>query len=111
MHTILETITRHARAVTIAAALGATVFTGAPVLAQPVFDFEVQVAPDFDDEECLSVRRIVRLLRARGYRNISLRNDLGDELIFRARRGDRVYRLGVDACTGDILWRERIRRF
>lgn len=108
-------IRKLAPAAAIALALGATGLTGAPVQAQG-FSFGFQVGTDG-----FFIRRPLRLclltdnqlrraIRQQGYRDIFLNVANNNRIQVRATRGDWVYLLRVNACTGRILARERLRR-
>jgi hypothetical protein len=94
---------------------GAGPMSASPVQAQLSFGFGF----DYDDEDdnfvfprlCILTDRGLRdAIEDAGYENVSLNVANGDYVQARARRGDWVYLLRVNACTGEILDRERLRR-
>ena len=105
-----------AKAAVVALALGAgTLATALPVQAQG-FSFSFGFGNDngrFGNNFpriCLTDFQLRRAIENQGYRNVAL-NVANDNRIFaRATRGDWVYQLLVNACTGRILDRERLRR-
>jgi hypothetical protein len=103
------------KAVVVAVALSATALYAVPTQAQS-FSFGFHIGGDRP-----SIRRPLRLclltdsqlrrtIRAQGYRNIYLNVANNNRIQARATRGDWVYLLRVNACTGRILDRERLRR-
>ena len=99
----------------LALALSASTLTGAPVQAQG-FSFGFQMG----DDGFFTKRRPLRLclmtdsalrraIRNQGYRNIYLNVANDNRIPARATRGKWVYLLRVNACTGRILDRERLR--
>lgn len=105
-----------AAALVFAAALaGATVAATTPVHAQLTFGFGF----DFDGENdnfvvprlCILTDRGLRdAIADQGYEDIFLNVPDGRRVQARARDGDWIYILEVNACTGDVLDRERLRR-
>jgi hypothetical protein len=105
------------RGAVVAALLSVFTVTGASAAPMgPGVSFGFHVGPGsgvYDPgfyDDCISDSRIVRRLRAAGYRMVTLVDDQGDVLVFEARKGKRWYELEVDSCTGEILSRARIRR-
>ena len=107
-----------ARSALVALLLGATAFGGAPAAhAQGLgFSFGFGIGDEDDDgfffprRLCLTDRGIREAIRDEGYRNIYLNVPIGRTVQARATRGNWVYLLRVDICTGDIVERKRLRR-
>ena len=102
------------KAAVVALALSAgAVVTAVPVQAQG-FSFNFQFGNDrFDNfpRVCLTESQLRRAIRDQGYRNVALNVEMSDHRIhIRATRGGWVYQLLVNACSGRILDRERLRR-
>jgi hypothetical protein len=110
------TISTIARAALVALALGAgAVATALPVQAQGLsFSFGFGNDNDrFDDtfpRLCLTDFQLRRAIGDQGYRNVALNVENNNRIKARATRGDWVYQLVVNACSGRILDRERLRR-
>ena len=102
-----------AKAAVIALALGAgTVATALPVQAQG-FSFSFGFGNDngrFGTTVCLTEFQLRRAIRDQGYSNVALNVENDNRIKARATRGEWVYQLLVNACTGRILDRERLRR-
>jgi hypothetical protein len=106
------------RAALVALLLGTSGLGGAPAVhAQGLgFSFGFGIGNHDDDRFffprrlCLTDRGIREAIRDEGYRNIYLNVPIGRTVQARATRGDWVYLLRVDICTGDIVERKRLRR-
>jgi hypothetical protein len=106
-----------ASAALLALALIAGTFAATPAQAQPGFGFGFSFGDDDDDgiffNRCV-IRLTDRALRNRiedqGYEDVYLNAPRGRYIQSRATRGDWVYLLEVDRCTGDVVDRERLRR-
>jgi hypothetical protein len=105
------------RAALLALILGATTLTGLPAQAQGL-GFSFGFGIDDDDEDDFFPRRLCILsdrglrdaIRDEGYSNIFLNASIGRYVQARASRGNWVYLLRVNICTGEIVDRERLRR-
>lgn len=107
--------TRIAKAAIVAVALGTgAVATAVPVQAQG-FTFEFgfgnrgRVNPGFP-RFCLTEHQLRLAIRDQGYRNVALNVQRGQYIQARGTRGGWVYLLEVNACTGRIVDRDRLRR-
>jgi hypothetical protein len=93
---------------------GADLLAVSPAQAQLSFGFGF----NYDDEDnsvfprlCILTDRGLRdAIEDAGYQDIFLNVANDDRVQARARRGDWVYLLQVNACTGEIIDRERLRR-
>ena len=96
--------------VVLAAALLGTV---APAQAQ-AFHFGFGSGDVFEQRPArlclLTERQLRQAIAQRGYSEIFLNVANNHRIQVRASRGDWVYLLAVDSCTGRILDRERLRR-
>lgn len=110
-------LSRTLQAVLVAAALGASAISASPAQAHS-FSFGFQFGHgDFMfgrphlhfPRLCLTDRQLRRAIRARGYHDIFLNVENNNRIQVRATRGRWVYLLWVNACTGRILDRERLR--
>jgi hypothetical protein len=112
-------IGKTAKAAAVAVFLGATALTAMPAQAasfsfsfgSPGFNFGI----DDDDHHfrpaiCLTERQLRRAIRERGYHDIFVNVAIHNRVHVRATRGSWVYQLSVNACSGRILDRERLRR-
>lgn len=103
------------RAALLSLTLAAGTFTAAPVQAQN-FSFEFGFGNDSRFQHrrfpriCLTDQQLRRAIREQGYRNVYLNVENDNRIQARATRGGWVYLLWVNACTGRILDRERLRR-
>jgi hypothetical protein len=108
-------MTKIFRAALLSALLAATVGTAAPVHAQ---GFTLGFGFGIDDDDRVFPRRLCILtdrgireaIRDEGYRNIYLNAPVDRYIQARATKGNWVYLLKVNLCTGDIVDRERLRR-
>ena len=103
------------RAGLLALILGATSFTGLPAQAQGLgfsFGFGIEDDDDFFPRRlCILTDSSLReAIRDEGYSNIYLNASIGRYVQARASRGNWVYLLRVNICTGEIVDRERLRR-
>jgi hypothetical protein len=99
------------RAALIALALGATAI---PAQAAS-FSFGFGMGDGFTVNRphrlcLLSDRALRNAIQAQGYRKVFLNVENNNRIQARATRGDWVYLLTVNACTGRILDRDRLRR-
>jgi hypothetical protein len=107
-------------AIAIAASLGATAFTAMPAQAQG-FNFEVSPPgsgfsfgfgigrPDRPGR-CIAQRHLDDAIEDQGYRRVRI-TDYGRRITeARGIRGNWLYDLAVNSCTGRIVDRDRIRR-
>jgi hypothetical protein len=106
-----------ASAAMLAVALIAGALVATPAQAQSGFGFGFSFGDDDDDDfffnRCLirlSDRALRNAIEDQGYEDVYLNAPRGRYIQSRATRGDWVYLLEVDRCTGDIVDRERLRR-
>ena len=106
-----------ATAAALVVVLIAGAFIAAPVQAQPGFGFGFSFGEDDDDEDIfdrclirLSDRALRNAIEDQGYDDVYLNAPRGRYIQSRATRGDWVYLLEVDRCTGDVVDPERLRR-
>ena len=105
------------RAAAILLALAAIPATPAPVLAQSL-GFGVGFGFQDDDDHRLRFPRLCILtdrglrnaIADQGYEDIYLNVPVGRYVQARASRGSWVYLLKVNACTGTVVERQRLRR-
>jgi hypothetical protein len=104
------------RAALLTFVLGAAAFSSVPAQAQG-FGFSFGFGMDDDDEDffprrlCILTDSALReAIRDEGYSNIFLNASVGRYVQARASRGNWVYLLRVNICTGEIVDRERLRR-
>jgi hypothetical protein len=107
-------MTKVVRAALVASVLGAMTIVAAPVQAQGL-SFGFGFGIDRDDFRprrlCILTDRGLReAIRDEGYRNIYLNAPVGRYIQARASKGNWVYLLKVEVCSGDIVDRERLRR-
>lgn len=108
-------MTRIARVAMMAAILAAPAMAATPTQAQSLqFGIGIGVGDDdhfFPRRLCILTDRGLReAIRDEGYRNIYLNVPVGRYVQVRATKGNWVYLLKVNACTGSIVDRERLRR-
>jgi hypothetical protein len=126
---LISSLKASGRAAVVALALGASVFTAAPAMAQPTPSFNFQFGigsdgkpsvglginsgrPDFDIDECLTNRQIIRGLRDEGYRDIEIVSELRRNRVgVVARYGRNYYSMRVHRCTGEVDRIQRLRGF
>ena len=125
---LLSTLKSTGRAAIVALTLGASVFTAAPVMAQPSFNFEFGVGSDGkpsvgfgvnsgrpgrpDIDICLTNRQIVRGIRNEGYRDVEIVRELPRNRVGVIARDGRVwYSMRVNRCTGEVDRIQRLRNF
>jgi hypothetical protein len=105
---------RIAAAIALTFSLGVAFAVVSPAQAQLSFGFGFE----FDDEDnsvfprlCILTDRGLRdAIEDAGYEDIFLNVPNDDLVQARARRGEWIYLLRVNACTGEIVDRERLRR-
>jgi hypothetical protein len=105
------------RAALLAVILGTAALSSVPAQAQGL-GFSFGFGIDDDDEDDFFPRRLCLLsdsalreaIRDEGYSNIFLNASIGRYVQARASRGNWVYLLRVNICTGEIVDRERLRR-
>jgi hypothetical protein len=116
---------------TVAAALGATALTAAPAQAQS-FHFGINSGnnhgPSFSfgigndhhrypghnyyrpGRYCLTANQLENRIERQGYHRVRITEAGRNRSTVRAVRGNWLYRLTVDSCSGAILDRDRLRR-
>jgi hypothetical protein len=100
------------KAAVVALALGAGTLGAAPVQAQG-FNFEFSFGNGFDQRFprlCLTDRQLRNAIEDQGYHNVYLNVPRDNRIQAKATRGNWVYLLEVNVCSGRILDRERLRR-
>lgn len=110
--------TKIVRAAVLAFALGAAGASALPAHAQSFhFGFGFGLEDDEDDHRLLFPRLCILTDRGlrnaiadQGYEDIFLNVPVGRYVQARASRGSWVYLLKVNACTGTIVERQRLRR-
>jgi hypothetical protein len=104
----LFSLSRIARAAMVAIALGGAVVTAMPAQAAPPMHMGAQhFMPG--RPMCMSDWQVRKLLQRRGYYDISLNAEMGRFIRARASKGNWVWRVDVNRCSGDIVRVTRLR--
>jgi hypothetical protein len=113
--TLTPTLAGLAKAAIVALALGAGSIAGtAPAQAQG-FGFSFGFGNNDDDYHfdrfrvCLTESQLRRSVENRGYDDVRLNVEMDNRIHIRATRGEWIYQLTANACSGRILERERLR--
>ena len=102
------TLTGIARAAVVALALGAGAFAGTvPAQAQ---GFSFSLGFGNGPAICLTDFQLRRSVENRGYTDVRLNVAIDNRINVRATRDGWIYQLLLNACTGRLLDRERLRR-
>ena len=100
-------VSNFARAAVVAVALGGAALAGAPAQAAPYMHDHFM--PSHPQAMCMSDWQVRKVLQRRGYSNISLNADMGRFVSARATKGNWVWRVTVNRCSGDVVNVNRLR--
>lgn len=104
------TFTGIAKAAVVALALGAGVVAAAVPAQAQGFSFSLGFGSRNFPAMCLTDFQLRRAIENRGYADVRLNVAIDNRINIRATRDGWIYQLLVNACTGRILDRERLRR-
>lgn len=109
----MSTLTSMAKAAVVTLALGAGAVAGTGPAQAQGFSFSFGFGNNNDNRfgmVCLTESQLRRSIRDRGYSDVRLNVEMNNRIQIRATRNGWIYLLDVNACTGRILDRERLRR-